>query len=330
MRAIQQPPRRSARVPSGLVSGGGGPGSPAAGGRRLPSRSPAGPRRRVGSCIRGRLRAAGRRNGGLAGRSRGRTNPGASPVRPYGVLRLRRRRQAAAWQLCAASRSTAAVPQLGCPALFTASRSIPQRRACAVARGGGAVPGREWRARICAPLRASHSPRRARARRGRAPHRIAPRVAFPAGHELLGADRERDQPLPSSDSPRLLRQWAPLSRRQRVQLSRASGVLGDASSVWVTCADYPNRRDGDLQSQHRVDGRGVLGDASAPRKSGLAGARGRSGRGAPKSGARGWGAGRCEISGARRFETGIGVVGLEDSSPLSRAFREGHFAIVEL
>ena len=40
---------------------------------------------------------------------------------------------------------------------------------------------------------------------------------------------------------------------------------------------------------------------------GLAGARGRSGRGAPKSGAPGWGAGRCKISGAPRFKTDISV-----------------------
>ena len=44
---------------------------------------------------------------------------------------------------------------------------------------------------------------------------------------------------------------------------------------------------------------------------GLAGALGRSGRGAPKSGAPGWGAGRCKISGALTFKTGTSIVGIE-------------------
>ena len=48
--------------------------------------------------------------------------------------------------------------------------------------------------------------------------------------------------------------------------------------------------------------------------SGLAGALGRSGRGAPKSGAPGWGAGRCKISGALRFKTSRALVGVEPAS----------------
>ena len=46
-------------------------------------------------------------------------------------------------------------------------------------------------------------------------------------------------------------------------------------------------------------------------EAGLAGALGRSGRGAPKSGAPGWGAGRCKISGALTFKTGRSYVGIE-------------------
>ena len=46
---------------------------------------------------------------------------------------------------------------------------------------------------------------------------------------------------------------------------------------------------------------------------GLAGALGRSGRGAPKSGAPGWGAGRCKISGALTFKTGRAIIGIEPS-----------------
>ena len=45
--------------------------------------------------------------------------------------------------------------------------------------------------------------------------------------------------------------------------------------------------------------------------SGLAGALGRSGCGAPKSGAPGWGAGRCKIWGALRFKTHLPEAGLE-------------------
>ena len=44
---------------------------------------------------------------------------------------------------------------------------------------------------------------------------------------------------------------------------------------------------------------------------GLAGARGRSGRGAPKSGAHGWGAGRSKNSGALRLKTVGLLLGLE-------------------
>ena len=46
-------------------------------------------------------------------------------------------------------------------------------------------------------------------------------------------------------------------------------------------------------------------------KPGLAGALGRSGRGAPKSGAPGWGAGRCKISGALTFKTDMAFDGIE-------------------
>ena len=60
---------------------------------------------------------------------------------------------------------------------------------------------------------------------------------------------------------------------------------------------------------------------------GLAGALGRSGRGAPKSGAPGWGAGRCKISGALRFKTDLAVRGFKPaiSSFLGCALRNCTF-----
>ena len=58
--------------------------------------------------------------------------------------------------------------------------------------------------------------------------------------------------------------------------------------------------------------------ASARPCAGLAGARGRSGRGAQKSGAPGWGAGRCKISGALRFKTAALTLG----HPTSASFRQ--------
>ena len=60
-----------------------------------------------------------------------------------------------------------------------------------------------------------------------------------------------------------------------------------------------------------------------PRKAGLAGALGRSGRGVPKRGAPGWGAGRCKISGALRVKTDLSVRGFEPaiSSVLGFALR---------
>ena len=61
--------------------------------------------------------------------------------------------------------------------------------------------------------------------------------------------------------------------------------------------------------------------------SGLAGALGRSGRGAPKSGAPGWGAGRCKISGALSFKTDISVGGFE---PAISCVLGVHYANVRL
>ena len=53
----------------------------------------------------------------------------------------------------------------------------------------------------------------------------------------------------------------------------------------------------------------------------MAGALGRSGRGAPKSGAPGWGAGRCKISGALTFKTDRTIVGIEP------ALSSGNYAV---
>ena len=62
---------------------------------------------------------------------------------------------------------------------------------------------------------------------------------------------------------------------------------------------------------HRHDPPPAQGRTETHREPGLAGALGRSGRGAPKSGAPGWGAGRCKISGALRFKTISAVVGVK-------------------
>ena len=127
MRAIQQPPRRSARVPSGLVSGGGGPGSPAAGGRPLPSRPPAGPSRRGGACKRG---AAGRPSPKgrvlhpreAASRRPAKWGPGRAEPRPH---EPGGKPGQAIWRVAAEA------PAPGCS--LAAVRGIAQHRSCAAA-----------------------------------------------------------------------------------------------------------------------------------------------------------------------------------------------------
>ena len=104
------------------------------------------------------------------------------------------------------------------------------------------------------------------------------------------------------------RGWAPApteSRRAAVNL--AAGRLRPA---WRRQFESEARR-----QWRRVESAGCAGgsDFRVRVLAGLAGALGRSGRGAPKSGAPGWGAGRCKISGALTFKTGKAIVGIEPS-----------------
>ena len=77
----------------------------------------------------------------------------------------------------------------------------------------------------------------------------------------------------------------------------------------LTACRWRNRRQSCLYTLHflksrtRVTSLPALPLCPLLQTAGLAGARGRSGRGAPKRGAPGWGAGRCKISGALRFKT---------------------------
>ena len=70
-------------------------------------------------------------------------------------------------------------------------------------------------------------------------------------------------------------------------------------------------------SSVRAGGEVGAGPPRQPRRirpTALAGARGRSGRGAPKSCAPGWGVGRCKSSGALRFKTASSVYGIKPTS----------------